>query len=228
MSGRKLPGDLITTHLEKGQSIHQLQFLTLASRMQHFDLAVSWLADILRHDDHITKDIIRKVLGSRTENTYLGFLNDQPVAMMGTRDYRVDDSLSAHFPPSKWLFGVYIDLPYRGLDFFSQIMQHLRFVGLRAGARFVLFDCITQRNVSLYQRAGAQVLHQEMPSSFFVLDLARNLKNLSKEEIQLLICLSVCQIYPNRSMAMLEEKAVCFFTMLTYRKQNATKLTISL
>ncbi len=129
--------------------------------MQHLPTAAKWAEGEWGYIRNKGVEFRMDVLGSLSNNTYIGTLAGVPVAMFALLDHSYHEDLSQasdKLPKSRELMYVYVEKDYRGLSFGKQIIDEAKKVAAESGAVLILLDTLKPNLNRLYEKHDAEVI----------------------------------------------------------------------
>ncbi len=129
--------------------------------MEHLPLAAAWAEGEWGYIRNKGVAYRQELLGSLKEQVYVGTLNGQPVALFAL----FPKEMAAEFKEKKFkapsvseLMYVYVDKPYRGLNFGKQIIEEAKEIAKSQKAEFIMLDTLKPSLNRFYKNAGAEII----------------------------------------------------------------------
>ncbi|MCE0722906.1 MULTISPECIES: GNAT family N-acetyltransferase [Legionella] len=140
---------------------HKLNFKPLSERMEYLSLAATWAEEEWGYIRNKGVEFRKGVLNNLKEHVYIGTLNGTPVALFAL----FPKEMAPEFNEKKFkapiisdLMYVYVDKPYRGLGFGTQIIEKAKEIAKTQKAEFIMLDTLKPSLNRFYKNAGAEVI----------------------------------------------------------------------
>lgn len=130
---------------------HKLNFIPLATCMQHRDTAALWGETEWGYIRNLGVEYRKGVMEALKNNVYMGLYANQPVAMFALLPH------DTH-PNAVELMYVYVDKSFRGLGFGKQIIEEAKLQAIDSNARLILLDTLKPGLDKMYEKHGATIV----------------------------------------------------------------------
>lgn len=129
--------------------------------MEYLSLAATWAEEEWGYIRNKGVEFRKGVLNNLKEHVYIGTLNGTPVALFAL----FPKEMAPEFNEKKFkapiisdLMYVYVDKPYRGLGFGTQIIEKAKEIAKTQKAEFIMLDTLKPSLNRFYKNAGAEVI----------------------------------------------------------------------
>ncbi len=140
---------------------HKLTFTKLSDCLDCAPIAAKWAEDEWGYIRNKGIEFREQVLRGISDDVYIGFYAEQPVAMFAFLPHEYHTELatrSSKLPTATELMYVYVDEKVRGLGFGRQVVDKAKAVAQDAGAQLIYFDTLKQSLNRFYENQGAKLV----------------------------------------------------------------------
>ena len=140
---------------------HTLTFKKLSDCPKYAPIAAKWAEDEWGYIRNKGVAYREQLFRDNSEQVYVGFYGNQPVAMFALFPFKYNDELangSKNLTKAMELMYVYVDEKVRGLGFGHQIVEEAKQVAKDSGSQLIYFDTLKQGLNKFYEKQGAHLV----------------------------------------------------------------------